>query len=134
MKCAKGHGMSAATVYSREEEKKCAECGTAEIAGLAVAACTTCNVTWCLHCALEPKTKPDEEAEYEGEEAEKQAVRNLLEEANLTEFTEKILSEGYDVCTLATISREGCDELGMKSGHREKLKTALEKTSPKAAE
>ena len=118
--------MSAAPVYTQEEEKKCADCGTAEIAGLAVVACATCNVTWCLHCALKPKTKPDEEAEYEGEEEEKQAVQNLLEKAKLTEFTEKILNEGYDVGTLAKISREGCDELGMKSGHREKLKKALE--------
>ena len=102
-----------------------------------MATCAACNITWCLHCVFEPKTKPDEETEYEGEEEEKQAVRNLLEKAKLTEFTEKILNEGYDVDTLLKISREGCDELGMKSGHRDKLKKAkeaMEQTSPEAAE
>ena len=126
MKCAKGHDMSAAPVYTQDEGKKCVECGVVEIVGLAVVVSAACDITCCMHCTFEPKEKSDQEVEHEGEEEEKQAVRDLLEKAKLTEFTEKILNEGYDVNTLANISREGCDELGMKSGHRTKLRKALE--------
>ena len=133
MKCAEGHDLSATPVYMNCEEKKCVECGTVEIAGLAVAVCTTCDANWCLHCAFEPKEKLDDEEEYAGEEEERQVVRSLLEDANLSEFIDKILSEGYDVATLASLSRAESDELGLKSGHREKLKAGLERMGLKKA-
>ena len=54
------------------------------------------------------------------------AVRKLLRDAELEEFTVKIIEEGYNVKALAKISKQGREHRGLKGGHMIKLLKALE--------
>ena len=128
LKCLKGHEMRASPVYAHRPERVCTGCGRglAELVGMAMAICSPCKVALCIKCALESRAEDGVSTENEGEEQEKEAVRKLLEKAELTEFTERILNEGYDVETLANITKQGLEEVGMKGGHHQKLKEALD--------